>query len=495
MRNALLASAQDGTADEFIAGLTLADIMRLLFEWPLWARTDQLPADVMRELMDGPAGCPTPHPVPLPKGEGTQAESVSMLSSPLPLGEGQGEGSIESPHNLSNTQPWRTWLLLGGRGSGKTRAGAEWVRAQALGLAPLAKSAVGRIALVGESIGEARAIMVEGVSGLLAIHPRDERPTFEPSKKQLTWPNGAIAQLFSAEDPDGLRGPQFGAAWCDELAKWRYAEKTWDMLQFALRLGANPRQVVTTTPRPIALLKRLLADAATLVGRSRTHDNADNLSPSFIDEMQKRYGASTLGRQELDGEVIEDRSDSLWKRSELERARVAAAPALKRVVVAVDPPVTSGEKADACGIIVAGIDAAGRGYVLADRTLRGHAPTVWARAAVEAFHGFEADRIVAEVNQGGELVEGVIRQIDADVPVKRVRATRGKWVRAEPVAALYERGLVSHVGSFAALEDQMCDFGPSGLSGGRSPDRVDALVWALTDLMLGKRGEPRIRVA
>ena len=466
MRSGLIASWQSGKADDFIAGLRASEVIGLVFDWLLYARPDQLPPDV----------------------------SPFAPGGRLPERESPGASKKQST-DAGASVDWRTWLLLGGRGSGKTRAGAEWVRAQALGLAPLAKSAVGRIALIGESIGDVRAIMVEGVSGLLAIHPPHERPTFEPSKKQLTWPNGAIAQLFSAEDPDGLRGPQFGAAWCDELAKWRYAERTWDMLQFALRLGANPRQVVTTTPRPIALLKRLLADAATVVGRSRTADNALHLSPAFIGEMTNRYGASSLGRQELDGELIEDRSDALWKREALERCRVAEAPRLARIVVAVDPPVTSGAKADACGIVVAGIDAAGRGYVLADRTLSGYAPTVWAQAAVEAYHGFAADRIVAEVNQGGELVENVIRQIDSGVPVKRVRATRGKWVRAEPVAALYERGLVSHVGRFAALEDQMCDFGPAGLTGGRSPDRMDALVWALTELMLGQGREPRISVA
>ena len=507
LRGGLLDSLQSGTVEKFIVGLTETQAMTLVFDWPLWARPDQFPPEALRELMQGaeesllaPGDSPPGRRPPRAKTLARRS-----LSKPAPGGrlpERGSPGASKEPSASKDRSPrgaaradWRTWLLLGGRGSGKTRAGAEWVRAQALGLAPLAKAAVGRIALVGESIGDVRAIMIEGVSGLLAIHPPHERPTFEPSKKQLTWPNGAIAQLFSAEDPDGLRGPQFGAAWCDELAKWRYAEKTWDMLQFALRLGQNPRQVVTTTPRPIALLKRLLADAATIVGRSRTLDNAGNLSPAFIEDMRNRYGASTLGRQELDGEVIEDRGDALWKRGELERTRVADAPALKRIVVAVDPPVTSGAKADACGIVVAGVAADGRGYVLADRTLRGHAPTVWAKAAVAAFHDFEADRIVAEVNQGGELVEGVIRQIDADVPVKRVRATRGKWIRAEPVAALYERGMVSHVGSFSALEDQMCDFGPAGLSGGRSPDRMDALVWALTDLMLSKGGEPRIRVA
>ncbi len=456
---------RDGTSEEFIGGLPAARVARLWHDWISWARLDQLPREIARALAAEPAA-----------GE--------QFPAAEPPGGDQDSGA---------TDTWRTWLVLGGRGSGKTRAGAEWVRAQALGLEPLANTAIARIALIGETMAEVRAVMVEGVSGLLAVHAPHERPVYEASKRQLTWSNGAIAQLFSAEEPDGLRGPQFGAAWCDELAKWRYADKTWDMLQFALRLGQRPRQVVTTTPRPIALLKRLLADAATAVSRSRTLDNFANLAPGFIEQMRARYGASTLGRQELDGEIVEDRADALWRRTDIERVRIAELPALKRIVVAVDPPVTSGAKADACGIVVAGVDAGGRGYVLADRTIAGHAPLVWAKAAVSALAEFEADRIVAEVNQGGDLVEGVIRQIDQDVPIRKVRATRGKWIRAEPVAALYERGMVSHVGTFAALEDQMCDFGPAGLSGGRSPDRLDALVWALTDLMLTKSGEPKIR--
>ena len=427
-----------------------AAVARLRHDWATWCRTDQLPPGY---LID--------------------ADGTPSVAEVAPV--------------------FRTWLLMGGRGAGKTRTGAEWVRAQALGINPLADGVVARIALVGETIADVRSVMVEGVSGLLSVHAPHERPVYEPSKRQLTWPNGAIAQLFSAEDPDGLRGPQFGAAWCDELAKWRYADKTWDMLQFALRLGDAPRQVVTTTPRPIALLKRILADAATAVSRSRTLDNFANLAPGFVAEMRARYGATALGRQELDGELIEDRQDGLWSRAQLERTRIDCAPALTRIVVAVDPPVTSGAKADACGIVVAGIDAEGRGYVLADRTVSGHAPLIWARVAVAALEEFEADRIVAEVNQGGDLVEGVIRQIDEKVPIRKVRATRGKFIRAEPVAALYERGLISHVGQLSALEDQLCDFGPAGLSTGRSPDRLDALVWALTDLMLSQGGEPRIR--
>ena len=451
------------------------DVIGMAFEWAAWARHDQLPHNIARAI--------------------AKAEQLAFAATREST---EDVASLEPPESSSDAacvadDPWRTWLILGGRGSGKTRAGAEWVRTQALGLAPFAAAPVGRIALIGETIADVRSVMVEGVSGLLSVHPPHERPVYEPSKRQLTWPNGAIAQLFSAEDPDGLRGPQFGAAWCDELAKWRYADKTWDMLQFALRLGDAPRQVVTTTPRPIALLKRILADAATSISRSRTLDNFANLAPGFIAEMRARYGATSLGRQELDGELVEDREDGLWSRAGLESTRTDAAPALSRIVVAVDPPVTGGPKADACGIVVAGIDADGRGFVLADRTISGHAPLIWAKVAVAALEEFQADRIVAEVNQGGDLVEGVIRQIDDKVPIRKVRATRGKFIRAEPVAALYERGLVSHVGQFSALEDQMCDFGPDGLSGGRSPDRLDALVWALTDLMLTKSGEPRIR--
>ena len=397
------------------------------------------------------------------------------------------------PPPLTDAAAWRTWLLLGGRGAGKTRAGAEWIRGQALGLAPFAATPAARIALVGETLADAAAVMVEGVSGLLAIHADADRPTYLSSRNELVWPNGCIARLYSSEDPGKLRGPQFDAAWCDEIAKWRYAQETWDMLQFALRLGTAPRQVVTTTPRPIPLLKAIIADAMTITDRVRTRDNAQNLAPTFMAEMQRRYGGTPLGRQELDGEVVEDREDALWQRTWFDLSRVAQAPELARIVVAVDPGVTSGIKADATGIVAAGLGSDGRGYVIADQTIKGHEPLDWARAAVALYERLEADCIVAEVNQGGELIELALRQVNADVPVKRVRATRGKWLRAEPVAALYQEGRISHVGMFPPLEDQMCDFGPNGLSGGRSPDRLDALVWAITELMLARRGRPAVR--
>ncbi|MEO0618813.1 MAG: terminase family protein [Pseudomonadota bacterium] len=390
------------------------------------------------------------------------------------------------------SESWRTWLLMGGRGAGKTRAGAEWIRAKALGEAPIGVVPARRIALIGQTIGDVRSVMIEGVSGLLAIHRDAERPKFEPSKRLLTWPNGAIAQIFSADEPDSLRGPQFDAAWCDELCKFRHADATWDMLQFALRLGEAPQVVVTTTPRTTPLLKMLLEDPGTVLSHARTDDNAAHLSDAFLQTVRARYDGSWLGRQELDGALLEDREDALWQRGWFDTQRVRQAPALQRIVVAVDPPVTSGARADACGIIVAGLGPDDRAYVLDDRTCAGVRPMDWAKAAMAAYHAYDADAVVAEVNQGGELVTTVMAQADPSVPVRAVRATRGKWVRAEPVATLYAQGRVAHVGALPELEDQLCDFARDGLSGGRSPDRVDALVWCLSDLMLTPTRTPKI---
>jgi phage terminase large subunit-like protein len=396
------------------------------------------------------------------------------------------------PATTAAGEDWRVWLILGGRGAGKTRSGAEWVRAKALGIPPLGETPARRIALVGETLGDVRRVMIEGVSGLLAIHREDERPALEVSKSQLVWPNGAVAQMFSAEDPDSLRGPQFDAAWCDELAKWRRPEETWDMLQFGLRLGASPVVAVTTTPRPLPLLKTIMSDPATVITRAATTANAAHLAPAFIAEMERRYAGTALGRQELLGEIVDEQSGSLWRRDWIERHRVKDCPELYSIVVAVDPPVTATATSDACGIVVAGLAADGRAYIAADRSLQGREPTVWARAAVRAYREFMADRVVAEVNQGGDLVIAVLRQIDEAVAVRTVRATRGKWLRAEPVAALYAEGRIAHVGVHATLEEQMLAFGADGLARGRSPDRVDALVWALTDLMID-RATPAIR--
>ena len=389
--------------------------------------------------------------------------------------------------------PKPIWLVLGGRGAGKTRTGAEWVKGMALGHPPFTETPTGRIALVGETQAQVRDVMIEGVSGLLAIHMRWERPSWHPSLRRLEWPNGAIAQVFSAEDPESLRGPQFGAAWSDELAKWPNLQECWDMLQFGLRLGDSPRQIVTTTPRPLPLLKRLLTEPTVAVSRAKTSDNRFNLAAAFIRAVTETYGGTRLGRQELDGEIVEDSPDALWTRAMVEAAREREAPPLARVVVAVDPPASSSQRADRCGLVVAGIDRDGLGHVLEDGTLAGARPQEWAEKAVALYRRHEADALVVEVNQGGEMVGSIIREVDAGVPVTSVRATRGKYLRAEPVAALYAQGRVRHAGAFPELEDEMCSFGPGGLPSGRSPDRLDALVWALTHLMLVPKGRPRVR--
>ena len=390
-------------------------------------------------------------------------------------------------------EAWFVWLVLGGRGAGKTRAGAEWIRAKALGSAPIATQPAKRIALVGETIADVRNVMVEGESGLLNLEPVADRPKFEPSKQRLLWPNGSMAQMFSAENPEGLRGPQFDAAWCDEIAKWRQANLTWDMLQFGLRLGAHPQVVVTTTPRPIELLKALVEDPRCVISRAQTADNAANLAPTFFEEMKRRYDGTALGRQELYGEIIEDVEGRLWRKDWIDKGRVDRATDLRNVVVAVDPPITATANSDACGIVVAGKGDGDRVYVLADRTVQGWEPAQWARHVINVYEEFQADRVVAEVNQGGDLVRTMLRQINRRVVVRNVRATRGKWLRAEPVAALYADNRVAHVGRFEKLEEQMCAFGTDGKVDGRSPDRVDALVWAISDLELRPATAPQIR--
>jgi phage terminase large subunit-like protein len=386
------------------------------------------------------------------------------------------------PSQLPPDGAWRIWLLLAGRGFGKTRCGAEWVREQA------EAGRARRIALLAPTAADLRDVMIEGESGLLAIAPDERRPRYEPSKRRLTWPNGAIATGYSADEPERLRGPQHDAAWCDELAAWRYPE-AWDMLMLGLRLGDDPRAVVTTTPRPVRLVRELLARAGgdVAVTRGSTFDNAANLAPAFLDQIVRRYQGTRLGRQELEAELLEDVPGALWSRDVFERAgfRVAAAPALRRIIVAIDPAVTSDEGADETGIIVAGIGADGHGYVLDDLSGR-FAPVEWARRAVDAYRRHQADRIVAEVNNGGEMVAATVRAVDPNAAFKDVRASRGKVTRAEPVAALYEQGRVRHVGAFATLEDQMCAFTSDydRAAAGMSPDRLDALVWAITELMV-----------
>jgi len=392
------------------------------------------------------------------------------------------------PHQLPPEGDWKTWVIMGGRGAGKTRAGSEWVRAQVEGPTPEAPGRAQRVALVSETFDQARDVMVFGESGILACSPPDRRPVWEAGRRRLVWPNGATAQLYSAHEPEALRGPQFDAAWVDELAKWKKAEETWDMLQFALRLGQHPQQVVTTTPKNVPVLKRILGNASTVTTHAPTEANRAYLAESFLAEVEARYAGTRLGRQELEGLLLEDVEGALWTTSMLERCRVEAAPRLSRIVVAVDPAVSSGAASDECGIVVAGVVSEGpvtewRAYVLEDASVRG-GPLDWARAAVAAMQRHGAERLVAEVNQGGDLVESVIRQVDPLVPFRALRAGRGKGLRAEPVAALYEQGRVHHLRGLGALEDQMCRMSVAGYDGRGSPDRLDALVWAIHELVI-----------
>jgi phage terminase large subunit-like protein len=386
------------------------------------------------------------------------------------------------PAQLPPPGNWRVWLLLAGRGFGKTRTGAELMRAR------VAERTARRLALVAPTAADARNVMVEGESGILAVSPPWDRPRYEPSKRRLTWPNGAIAMLYSADEPERLRGPQHDAAWCDELGSWRYSE-AWDMLMFGLRLGTDPRAVVTTTPRPTRLIRALIADPTAVVTQGSTYENRANLAPAFLDQIIRKYEGTRLGRQEIEAELLDDVPGALWTRGVIEAARAQTAPPLIRVVVAIDPAATSTADADETGIIIAGRDSQGQGWVLADASGR-YQPAEWAKTAVAAYRAHHADRVIAEVNHGGEMVEATLRVIDPNVPFAAVRASRGKVARAEPVAALYEQGRVRHVGVFPRLEDQMCGFVPAGhgdvdlRSVGHSPDRVDALVWALTDLLL-----------
>lgn len=394
------------------------------------------------------------------------------------------------PHQLPPDGDWKSWVVMGGRGAGKTRAGAEWVRTQVEGSTPNAPGRARRVALIGETFDQAREVMVMGDSGILACCPPDRRPVWEATRRRLVWPNGAVAAVYSAQEPEALRGPQFDAAWADELAKWKKAEDVWDMLQFALRLGDNPQQVVTTTPRNVEVLKRLLRSASTVTTHAPTDANRAYLAESFLAEVEARYGGTRLGRQELEGVLLEDAEGALWTSAMIEAARSDEVPALDRIVVAVDPAVGPGQGGDECGIIVAGVQSQGeahgwRGWVLEDATVQG-SPTEWARAAVAAFHRHGAERLVAEVNQGGALVEQLIRQVDPLIPFTALHAGRSKGLRAEPVAALYEQRRVRHLRGvdLGRLEDQMCRMTVRGYEGRGSPDRLDAAVWALHALMI-----------
>jgi phage terminase large subunit-like protein len=370
---------------------------------------------------------------------------------------------------------WRTWLYKAGRGTGKSRAGVEWVRWQ------VEACNRRRLALVAPTAADARDVIVEGESGLLAVCPPWNRPLYEPSKRRLTWPNGAIATTYSADEPERLRGPQHDSAYCDEIGSWRYPD-AWDMLMFGLRLGDDPRVLVTATPRPTKLFRSILKAPTTVTTGGSTYENRDNLAPQFFEQIVARYEGTRLGRQEIEAELLEDVVGALWQLDRIEALRLAELPpgvTLARVVVAIDPATTSTEGSDETGIVVAAKGSDGRGYVLADRSLRG-SPDAWARAAVDAAHEFRADRVVAEANNGGDMVELTLRTVDRSLPYRKVWASRGKQTRAEPVAALYEQGRCHHLGAFPELEAQMTGWVP----GQPSPDRMDALVWSLSELLV-----------
>lgn len=421
---------EDRTA--LLTGLTDQEAEQLIYDWPFWARPDQLP----------PAG------------------------------------------------DWPGWLILAGRGWGKTRTGAETVRDM------VERGLWGRVALVAPTAADARDVMVEGQSGLVNVCPPWNRPLYEPSKRRVTWPNGALATLYSADEPDRLRGPQHDGAWVDEPRSWRYPA-AFDMLMLGLRLGNYPRWIATTTPSRTALIRKLLAMPNVHITRGTTYDNRANLAPAFFDEIARQYEGTTLGRQELYAEMLDDVPGALWTRATIEAGRItvrdsaeltALVKSMVRIVVGVDPAATSNEESNDTGIIVAGVGANGEGYVFEDRTIKA-SPDGWGRRAVRAYADYEADALVPETNQGGEMVSAVLntaaRAEDVRIVIRPVHASRGKRTRAEPIAALYEQGRIHHVGALTALEDEMC----SWLPGEDSPDRMDALVWSLTDLMLGPRRE------
>lgn len=385
---------------------------------------------------------------------------------------GHSWGSVARPSQLIPSGDWLVWLLLSGRGFGKTRVLSEVAHLWARDFSP--------IALVAQTKADARDVMVElGESSILKTARPWFMPTYEASKRRVTWPNGAVGIIYSGDEPDQLRGPQHAKALMDELAKFKYPKQCWDNLMFGLRVGNKPQVVVATTPRPIAIIKSLVGDKNTFITRGHTLENKANLAPSFLRTIMEKYDGTRLGRQELAGEVLEDNPGALWKRGQLDKDRLRDHPPLTRIVVAIDPEATSGEESAETGIIAAGLGADKHGYVLGDVSLR-DTPAKWGSAAITAFHSFKADRIVAETNNGGEMVEHVIHSIEANVPYKALHASRGKVTRAEPVSALYEQGKVHHIGFFPELEDQLCEWEP----GMKSPDRLDALVWVLTELMI-----------
>ena len=400
------------------------------------------------------------------------------------------------PEQLEPEGIWNVWVALAGRGWGKTRAGSEWVRHRI-------KKGDKIVHCVAPTKGDVRRVMVEGDSGLLNVCWKGDKtyrgkhigfPTWSPTNNTLTWENGSKAVFFSAEDPERLRGPQAYSAWTDELCAWRNAQETWDMLQFGLRLGKRPQVFVTTTPKTTKLIRTILDDDKTTISKGSTYDNAANLADTFLDAVRKTYEGTRLGRQELYAEILDEASGALWNRGLLAKCEVdkEEVPTLNRIVVSIDPAVTSNAESDMTGIVVAGLDVNGTAYVLEDHTGR-YTPQQWASKAVELYREHMADRIVAERNQGGDMVRHTLHTEDETVPVKLVHASRGKMARAEPVSALYEQDKVRHVRGLNDLEDQMVQWEPLGSIG--SPDRLDALVWAITDLSLNGYAKPTLKLA
>jgi len=377
------------------------------------------------------------------------------------------------PSQMIPKGDWEVWLILAGRGFGKTRSGAEWIRSCAENGNP----ATDRFSLVARTVSDVRDVMVEGESGILAVSRPDFMPTYEPSKRRLTWPNGIIGTTFSADKPDQLRGPQSSKAWCDEHASWRYPE-SWDMLTLGNRLGDLPQICDTTTPRPTPAIKDLVKDEHCIISRGSTYENRANLADAFFNRITRQYEGTRLGRQEIYAEVLDDNPNALWQRDSIQDARRKEHPQLQYLVVAVDPSITDTETSSEAGIVAAGLGIDGAFYVLADASLKG-SPNKWGTEAVAQYHKSRADVIVYESNQGGDMVGFTLSTIDPRVPLQAVHASRGKRTRAEPIAALYEQGRVHHVGVFSELEDQMCEWVP----GDPSPDRLDALVWAITAII------------
>lgn len=407
-----IASLPEQERQEAVQSLTNKEAEAILHDWSVWARSNQLP----------------------PPGD------------------------------------WLVWLIMAGRGMGKTRAGAEFV------LEEVKTKRARRIALVAKTPADARDVMIEGDSGLLNISPPWNRPLYEPSKRRLTWENGATALVFSSKEPDQLRGPQYDLAWGDEIRTWYYPQETWDNLLFGLRVGEHPRVVVTTTPLPLSVIKKIMEAPDTVITTGTTYENRANLAPSFFRQIISKYEGTRLGRQEINAELLEDVPGALWNRGII---KYKAAPELVRVVVAIDPAATSAEGSNETGIIIAGKGIDGNGYILDDRSAR-VSPDSWARRAIQGYDDFMADKVIGEVNNGGDMVGLTIKTV-RDVPYKAVHASRGKQARAEPVAALYEQGRVFHTRPFEELEDQLVTWTQES---GESPDRLDALVWALTELML-----------